>query len=198
MPFDLTAQDVLDTPAPKRPRLQSPEKAVPLESPFSLPGNALSPSKQTPPPSTAPGRPSHVSAIPKVNYSKDLADIVGESTEDSLDDVKPEDSSEDSAEDDTMYINDIDEMFADMEEAEFEEDGSLESTATPSNSDKYKAFTDEDGLLRIGPQPYPPLVHVQWAPKKLALKRIKLFSKRSKDQNISPRRRASRLSREAH
>ncbi|UKZ61459.1 uncharacterized protein TrAtP1_002725 [Trichoderma atroviride] len=73
-----------------------------------------------------------------------------------------------------MSINDIDEMFNDLEEADVEDNGPSTATEIPSGSDKYEAFTDENGLLRIGRQPSAPSVHVKWAPRKAALARIRL------------------------
>lgn len=184
-PRDQTTETVPDTPAPKRPRLQSPEATVPLENTSPLPSNAVPPSEQIPPPSTVPRRSSRVSAILKVDYFKDLADTLGDSTEDSLGDVEPEDLAEDLTEDE-LYISDMEETALEedgleetaLQEVDIEENGPLAATATPSSSDKYKAFTDENGLLRIGPQPFPPSVHVKWAPRKVALSRIRLTGNR--------------------
>lgn len=167
VPFDPTADDVLDTPAPKRPRLDT--QLAPL-TPATLPTNAFSLPTQIPPPSNGPRRSSRVAAAPKVNYFNVLADIGGES-EPSPDDAEPEDSSND----DMMFTNDIDEMFDDLEEADVEDNGPSTAIKTPSASRKYEAFTDENGLLRIGPQPSAPSVHIKWAPKD-----------ESKDQNFSP------------
>lgn len=174
MPSNRTADAVLDTPAPKRPRLDTPEEVAPL-APAALPSNAFSVPEQIPPPSTGPRQSSRVSAIPKVDYFKDLAHTVGDGTEDSPDDVEPEDSSDD----DLMSINDIDEMFNDLEYADVEDDGPSTATAIPSGSAKYTPFTDENGLLRIGPQPSAPSVHVKWAPRKVALTRIRLTVSRN-------------------
>lgn len=77
-PFDPTADYVLDTPAPKRPRLKTPEELAPLTA-ATLPTNAFSLPTQIPPPSNGPRRSSRVSAIPKVDYFNVLADIDGES-----------------------------------------------------------------------------------------------------------------------
>lgn len=112
VPFDPTVDYVLDTPAPKRPRLKTPEELPPL-TPATLPTNAFSLPEQIPPPSNSPRRSSRVSAASKVNYFNDFADIGGES-EPSPDDVEPEDSSDE----DMMSIVDVDEMFDDSEEVD--------------------------------------------------------------------------------
>jgi hypothetical protein len=147
VPFDPTVDYVLDTPAPKRPRLKTPEELA--LTPATLPTNAFSLPAQIPPPSNGPRRSSRVSAAPKVNYFNDLADT-RDDTKNSPDDVEPEDSSDE----DSMSIIDTGEMF--NEDAGVEDD----SPSTPSDGYKYKAFTDENGLLQIGPQPLAPPIHI--------------------------------------
>ncbi|KAH8126829.1 hypothetical protein LI328DRAFT_163832, partial [Trichoderma asperelloides] len=85
---EISANIVLDTPAPKRPRLNAPEIVPP--TPAAIPANAFSLPE---PPSMGPRRSSRVSAIPKVNYFNDLADVDRDS-EHSPDDVEPEGSSD--------------------------------------------------------------------------------------------------------
>lgn len=173
VPFDPTADYVLDTPAPKRPRLKTLEDVAPL-TPTTLLTNALSLPPQIPPPSNGPRRSSRVSAIPKVDYFNVLADIDGKS-ESSPGDVDPEDSSDE----DLMSIIDTDEIFNDLEEFEVEDGGPSTATAAPSGSPKYKHFADENGRIRIGPQPMAPLVHVKWAPRREAIKRIMRFTRQN-------------------
>ncbi|KAM0512861.1 hypothetical protein ACHAPE_008495 [Trichoderma viride] len=133
----------------------------------TLPTNAFPLPAQIPPPSNGPRRSPRVSAAPEGDYFNDLADT-RDDTENSPEDVEPEDSSDD----DLMSVNDIDEMFNDLEEADAEDNGPSTATAIPVGSDKYKHFTDENGRIRIGPQPMAPSVHVKWAPRREAIKQI--------------------------
>ncbi|KAH8126828.1 hypothetical protein LI328DRAFT_163830 [Trichoderma asperelloides] len=78
-------------------------------------------------------------------------------------------------------------MFDDLEDADLEEDGPSTVTATLSETAKYTPFTGENGLLRIGSQPFPPAVHIKWTPKKEATAHIKNNARvtfKSTDQKI--------------
>ncbi|PTB35159.1 hypothetical protein M441DRAFT_32170 [Trichoderma asperellum CBS 433.97] len=158
---EISANIVLDTPAPKRPRLNAPEVVPP--TPAAIPANAFSLPES---PSIGPRRSSRLSSVQKVNYSITLDDAA---REDSPDDVE----SEGSFKDDMLDIDDIDDMFDDLEDADLEEDGPSTATRSVPETAKCTPFTDENGLLRIGPQPKAPAMYIKWVPRKKAIFRIK-------------------------
>lgn len=177
---------MLDTPAPKRPRLDAPKEVVPPTpaalpvNAFSLPVNAFSLPE---PPSIGPRRSSRVSAAPKVNYFNDFADVDRDS--ESSPDVESEDSSDDD-------LTDVDEMFGDLEDddlfgAEEEAEENSPATTSAKKSRQFIPFTDATGRLRIGPQPKAPAMYIKWAPRKEAISRIKTHSRlnyKEKDRKI--------------
>ncbi|KAM0249674.1 hypothetical protein ACHAQJ_008971 [Trichoderma viride] len=164
---EVSANIVLDTPAPKRLRLNTPEEVVP-PTPTTLPRNALS---RPEPPSMGPRRSSRLSSVQKVNHSTILDDAT---EEDSPDDVESEDSSDDDI--DGMLDGFEDGDLLDQEDLDSGEDGPAATTAGIPESAIFTPFTDENGHLRIGPQPWPPAVHIKWVPKKEAIMRVRDYT----------------------